>query len=190
MLLVTVMCRALMLGLLAVAGAAIPEARAETPADRAVRVSFRVDSDGRDNPMTNELAYPELHVGYARRFGPALWWQVGAGLGAVIGAETSGSTAQLGAGGAARTAGAVFVGAQLEVAWSSSRYGYADSRCITHGVLGRATVELGRRVGSRGAVVVSGGLRARKIAAHDCDDGGPRDVNLGPAIGISYEWRR
>jgi hypothetical protein len=65
-----------------------------------------------------------------------------------------------------------------------------DSRCITHGVLGRATVELGRRVGARGAVVVSGGLRARKIAAHDCDDGGPRDVNLGPAIGISYEWRR
>lgn len=182
----------LILLVLLVMSSLAPAVRAETPTTRAMRLSARFDSDGRNNPLTNELTYPELHLAYLRRVGPAFQWQLGGGLGNIFGAETTGITTQLGGGVSVRSAGELFVGAQVEAGWSFNHYGYYDANCDTHGVLGRATLEVGLRVGTRGAVVVSGGYRARKIVSHTCDgvDGDSRDLNTGPAVGVSYEWWR
>lgn len=173
---------------LATLGAALP-ARAE-PAT-ILGLGAHLDSDGRDNPVTNDLSYVGLHASYARRVSPELRWQLVAGLGGIVGAETDGSHADLGVGASMRTGGATFAGVHADLGWSYNRSDNVGTVCGSHGVLGRITAELGVRVGHGAALVLHAGVRARQILAYQCTGdawASDRGLNRGPTVGLAYEW--
>lgn len=168
-----------------------PSAAAEPPSPTTLAVGVHVDSDGHDNPSTNELTYPGLDATFARQVSPGLRWHLAASLGSILGAETDGLHAGLGVGASYRSAGRRFVGLRGDLAWSYNRSDNVGTVCGSHGVLGRLGAELGLRLGRGRALVASAGVRGRQILGYQCTGGdwaSDRALNRGPAVALAFEW--